>query len=117
MLFLSVTPLYYPILDTIIEPLKDLYLITTLNPQFKLDIFKSLTYNRSTIEEIRNYFLEVYNTYKENSTIVPTNTIYNPTDLDIDSNNSSNNELYITNNTRFTDLDIENKIELYLREP
>jgi hypothetical protein len=80
-------------------------------------IFNNLNYSSSTIKNIRRYFLEVYNNYKDNSTLVLNNSIDSPIDPDLDSNNSSNNELYIINNTRFTNLDIENKIELYLKEP
>jgi hypothetical protein len=61
--------LYYPITSTNISKLKDLYLITVLDPHFKLDIFSTLDFNSEVISNIRLYFIEIYNNYKESLVI------------------------------------------------
>lgn len=112
---------YYPINDTNINKLKDLYLITILNPHFKLDIFRKLDFKPEIINNIRLYFIEVYNKYKENNNISLTkNNNSTSTNLDLsinlESDTDSDNDLYITNSSFNSNTNIDNEIEIYLQE-
>jgi hypothetical protein len=110
--------LYYPITSTNISKLKDLYLITVLDLHFKLDIFSTLDFNSEVISNIRLYFIEIYNNYKE-SLVIESNTtssFNSNNNLDLYINNyDSDDNLYISNNT--TTNNIENEIDIYLAEP
>jgi hypothetical protein len=110
--------LYYPITSTNISKLKDLYLITVLDPHFKLYIFSTLDFNSEVISNIRLYFIEIYNNYKE-CLIIESNTTASfdsNSNLDLYINNyDSDDDLYVSNNT--TTNNIENQIDIYLAEP
>ena len=115
---------YYNIKDSNINKLKDLYLVTLLNPQFKLELFTNLGYSNTTINNIKLYFIEVYNKYKikySNST----------TNINIDSQISlaststknledynSDDEFYIDNNNNNNNNNLDNReeYEIYLEE-
>lgn len=110
---------YFPINSTNISSIKDLYIITILDPRFKLEIFYNLDLNIDIIDNIKSYFIEIYNIYKEKITIVETsNTIESSfsSNLDlVDINYNSDDDLYIRPST--TTSNISNEIELYLSEP
>jgi hypothetical protein len=113
---------YFPIENTNINKLKDLYIITLLDPHFKLEIFYNLNLDKEIISNIKIYFIELYNRYKESNNIEETNTNIESSfnsNLDLYSNNnSSEDKIFLLdniNNTRNNILD--NELELYLKEP
>lgn len=65
---------YYPIKDTntldknnktkTFNKLKDLLLVTLLNPFFKLNLFRKLNFSSQLIDEIREYFILIYRRYR-----------------------------------------------------
>ena len=103
---------YYPITNTrtIDSKLENLFIITTLNPQFKLNIFKTLNYSNLIIDKIRTLVIKLFNSYKEkysyNANISTSTTIIDNIDY------SSNNSLY-KDNSKLID---KEEIDSYLEE-
>lgn len=56
---------YYPICDTNIEPFKDLYLATILDPRSKTKIFEKMRIPRAVATAAENYFYDVFDRYKK----------------------------------------------------
>ncbi|GEQ69019.1 hypothetical protein JCM33374_g2689 [Metschnikowia sp. JCM 33374] len=55
----------YPIRDKDIAKMKTVYLMTALDPRFKLGLFKDLGFSDSVIDDIEKYFYQVYDRYKQ----------------------------------------------------
>lgn len=112
---------YFPIKNSInIDKLRDLYLSTLLNPKFKLEYFRENEYSDFIINLIKDYFIEVYNKYKEeynnnnldiNSQVTTSSTnIYNNLEIE----DISDEEFYIDN--RNINTNTKEKYEIYLEE-
>lgn len=56
---------YYPIRDRNIEPIKDLYLATMLDPHMKLNTLKMIGIKQSALDAAEDYFKQVYHRYKK----------------------------------------------------
>ncbi|KAM9934312.1 hypothetical protein OXX80_006107 [Metschnikowia pulcherrima] len=56
---------YYPIHDEEIEPIKDLYLATMLDPHMKLNTLKKIGTKDSALSAAEDYFRQVFHRYKK----------------------------------------------------
>lgn len=56
---------YYPINDANIEPIKDLYIATMLDPHLKTSAFEMLHFPAAVVKSAERYFQDVFNSYKE----------------------------------------------------
>lgn len=127
---------YYPIRDSttkneltnktlLFEKLKDLLVITVLNPKLKLSIFRHSTLNFSTDLEIdlRVYLKSIYNTYKQEYIANnPYKVIFNESQGTIGSNLDSSSQRPISLKDDFleepNDIAIEeDELDAYLKEP